>query len=124
MTPTKTLKERQREDVLPGASALLGHAAGHDLNAAMLKQSGALQRSLHAERGRNVATAGVNLICAAIHQFGAKKGQFASKQGGLLPWGDIPDSPFLGVRGQERKQTHNSILNHLRDRPNPAQARR
>ena len=116
MTLPKTLKERQREDVLPGA-ALLGHAAGHDLNAAMLKQSGALQRSLHAERGRNAAIAGTNLICAAIHQFGAKKG-------GLLPWGDIPDSPFLGVRGQERKQTHNSILNHLRDRPNHAQARR
>ena len=107
MTPPKTLKERQREEVRPGASALLGHAARHDLNAAMLEQSGALQRSLYAERGRN----------AAIHQF-------ASKKGGLLPWGDIPDSPFLGVRGQERKQTHNSILNHLRDRPNHAQARR
>ena len=106
MTPPKTHKERQREDVLPGA-ALLGHAAGHDLNAAVLKQSGALQRSLHAERGRN----------AAIHQF-------ASKKGGLLPWSDIPAPPFLGVRAPERKQSHNAILNHLRDRPNHAQARR
>ena len=124
MTPPKTLKERQREEVRPVVSALLEPAASRDLNAAMLEQSGALQRSLHAERGRNAAIAGVNLICAAIHQFGAKKSQFASKKGGLLPWSDIPAPPFLGVRGQERKQIHNAILNHLRGRPQPRQARR
>ena len=100
MTPPKNFDERQREDVRPVVLELLEQAASHDLKAAMLGQSGALQRSLHAEPGRN----------AAIHQRGAKKGR-------PIPWGDLPARPFLGVRDPERKQTRNALLNHLRARP-------
>ena len=116
MTPTKTLKERQREEVRPVVLAMLERAAGHDLNAAILGQSGAPQRSFHAKRGRNAASAGANLIHAAIHQFGAKKDQRASKKDRLIPWGDLPARPLLGVRDPERKQSHNAIPNHLRSR--------
>ena len=116
MTPPKTLKERQREEVRPVVLALLEKVARHDLTAALLEQSGPLQRSLHAERGRNAASAGANLIHAAIHQFGAKKDQPASKKDRLIPWGDLPARPLLGVRDPERKQSHNAIPNHLRSR--------
>ena len=100
MNPPKPRRESQREDGRRGVLALLEQAAGHDLKAAMLGQSGALQRSLHDEHGRN----------AAIHQRGAKKGR-------LIPWGDLPARPLLGVRDPERKQTRNALLNHLRVRP-------
>ena len=106
MTPPKTLKERQREEVRPVVLALLEKVTRHDLTAALLGQSGPLQRSLHAEHDRN----------AAIHQFGAKKDQPASKKDRLIPWGDLPARPLLGVRDPERKQSHNAIPNHLRSR--------
>lgn len=117
MNPSKPRKERQREDVRRAALDLLEQAAGHDLNAVMLEQSGAPQRSLRAERGRNAAITGINLIYAATHQFGAKKGQFANKKGRPILWGDLPARPFLGVHNQERKQIRAAILNHLRARP-------
>ena len=116
MTPPKPRKKRQREEVRPVVLAMLEHAACHDLTAALLGQSGPLQRSLHAEHDRNAASAGTNLIHAAIHQFGAKKDQRASKKDRLIPWGDLPARPLLGVRDPERKQSHNAIPNHLRSR--------
>lgn len=82
----------------------------------ILEQSGDLQRSLTAEHGKDYAIAGTNLIYAATHQFGAKKGQFTKKVGQPIPWGDIPARPFLGVRDQERKQIRNVVLEHFRNR--------
>lgn len=82
----------------------------------ILIQAGALRRSLHAEHGKDYAVAGTNVIYAAIHQFGAKKGQFATKKGRPIPWGDIPARPFLGVRKQEHRQILTAIANHLRRR--------
>lgn len=117
MNPPKPRKERLRENVRLVVLDLLEQAAGHDLNAAMLEQSGALQRSLRAEHGRNAAITGIDLIYAATHQFGAKKGQFANKKGRPILWGDLPARPFLGVHNQERKQIRAALLNHLRARP-------
>ena len=38
------------------------------------------------------------MIYAAVHQFGAKKGQFGTaKNGSSIPCGDIPARPFIGV---------------------------
>ena len=117
MNPPTPRKERLRKDVRRAPLDLLEQAAGHDLNAVMLEQSGARQRSLRAEHGRNAAITGINLIYAATHQFGAKKGQFASKKGRPILWGDLPARPFLGVHNQERKQIRAALLNHLRARP-------
>lgn len=82
----------------------------------ILIQSGDLQQSLTAEHGKDYAIAGTGLIYAATHQFGAKQGQFASKKGQPIPWGDIPARPFLGLRKQEHGQILASIRNHLRRR--------
>lgn len=117
MNPPKPRKERLRKDVRRAPLDLLEQAAGHDLNAVMLEQSGAPQRSLRAEHGRNAASTGANLIYAATHQFGAKKGQFANKKGRPILWSDLPARPFFGVHNQERKQIRAAILNHLRARP-------
>lgn len=109
MTTPKTFNERRRDDVHCMAPGLLEQAA-----------SGDLQRSLHAQRDRNAASVGANLIYAAIHQFGAKQGQFTIKKGRPIPWGDIPARPCLGVRDQERKPIRNAIIDHLRARqPGP-----
>lgn len=82
----------------------------------ILEQSGILKKSLTSVHGKDYAVAGTNIVYAAIHQFGAKKGQFTKKQGRPIPWGDIPARPFLGVRDQELKQIRNVVLDHLRDR--------
>ena len=82
----------------------------------ILEQGGALRRSLTSEYKNDSVIVGTNLIYAATHQFGAKKGQFATKKGRPIPWGDIPARPFLGLRPQEREQIRNPLIAHLRGR--------
>jgi len=46
---------------------------------------------------------GSNLIYAAVMQFGAAKGAFGTtRKGGAIPWGRIPERPFLGISEQDR----------------------
>lgn len=60
---------------------------------------------------------GSPLEYAAVHQFGAGKGQFGrSKRGskrGPIPWGDIPARPFLGLSDQDRSEVLDIIQEHL-----------
>lgn len=38
------------------------------------------------------------MIYAGTHQFGAAKGSFGTTESGRpIPWGDIPERPFLGL---------------------------
>ena len=63
-----------------------------------LQQTGRLANSITSSFGRDYAIAGTNVIYAATHQFGAKKGSFGSdRHGRPIPWGDIPARPFLGL---------------------------
>ena len=50
---------------------------------------------------------GTNVIYAAVHQFGAKKGDFGQARQLTrnrivpIPWGDIPDRRFLGISRED-----------------------
>lgn len=104
----------------------------------ILEQDGDLLRSITSDYNAASAVAGTNLVYAATHQFGAKKGEFGSytlerKIGGRrltgtraslagtlgiaqqvpVPWGDIPARPFLGVSDANRENILDTITHHL-----------
>lgn len=86
----------------------------------ILNETGTLRNALHVSVSGNRVTVGTNVIYAAVHQFGARQGQFGEVQAKVrpfvrrdgtrvrahtrrmrVPWGDIPARPFLG-KPQER----------------------
>lgn len=80
----------------------------------ILVDSGALRGSLTAKHDADTALAGTNILYAAVHQYGAKKGQILPT--GERAFGDIPARPFLGLRHQERNKIITAIIAHLRGR--------
>ena len=86
--------------------------------------AGGLLGSIHAKAYRDRAVIGTNKACAAVHQFGAKKGSFGQFTANIqahmrktksgkkaqvrahtrkvsLPWGDIPARPYLMVQAED-----------------------
>jgi len=90
--------------------------------------------SVH-EVGDTYARVGTNVIYAAVHQFGAKKGAFGTKKVRVrehyrrigrkrvlvrehlrtvkIPWGDIPARPFLVVQEEDLRDITEVIREHL-----------
>lgn len=56
---------------------------------------------------------GSPLEYAAVHQFGAGKGQFGRSKRGPIPWGDIPARPFLGLSEEDRREVLDILQEHL-----------
>lgn len=80
----------------------------------ILTESGRLRESLHYDVTDNTLQFGTNVVYAAVHQFGAKKGAFGkNKRGTPLPWGDIPARPFLGVSPGDEKRITDILSDHL-----------
>ena len=91
----------------------------------ILEQSGNLLRSITSDYDATSAIVGTNLVYAATHQFGAKKGEFdplaqlsaapgiRSLRRAPIPWGDIPARPFLGVSDADRANILDTINRHL-----------
>ena len=58
---------------------------------------------------------GTPRIYGAVHQFGARKGQFGKdKRGRPIPWGDIPARPFLGISKGDKAVILSILERHLR----------
>jgi phage virion morphogenesis protein len=101
----------------PATEARRGH------NAAILRDSGRLMRSIHPSAKKDHVLVGTDTVYAAVHQFGARRGEFgtvtaqikehvlkvAGKQIKVrahtrqmqAPWGDIPARPFLMVQDED-----------------------
>lgn len=81
----------------------------------ILQRSGQLAASIQTDHGSDFAAVGTNKVYAAVHQFGAAKGQFGvgrfKKLKGMfpIPWGGIPARPYLGIS----PAASNSILETL-----------
>ena len=66
-------------------------------------------RRLNYQVEDNGLSIGTNRVYGAIHQFGARKGQFGrgsfkSRKGTFnIPWGDIPARPYLGITDENRR---------------------
>lgn len=55
---------------------------------------------LHYAVDRDGVTIGAGGVQAAVLQFGAKKGAFGrNRRGSPIPWGDIPERPYLPFAG-------------------------
>lgn len=66
-----------------------------------LRDTGILRNSITSKADGDGVTTGTNVIYAAVHQFGAKSGEFGfgvylTRLGSFpIPWGDIPARPFM-----------------------------
>lgn len=69
----------------------------------LLNRSGFLHRSIKKEvQSEWSVLVGACMEYAAVHQFGAKQGEFGrTRRNGPIPWGDIPSRPYLGLSSND-----------------------
>lgn len=81
----------------------------------ILVQDGLLSSKMWGtNHGEDFAEVGSGAIYAAVHQFGAKKGEFGNmKSGRPIPWGDIPARPFLGWNDDLMDTTADVLKNFI-----------
>lgn len=77
-------------------------------------------RSLSTQIFREVLSDGVaigsTVKYAAVHQFGARKGQFGkTRRGAPIPWGDIPARPFLGISSEDEQNIERIVSRFFRE---------
>lgn len=89
-------------------SAVTLKRRGKKKNSPILRVKNRLYQSLSTANDNNTATVGTNVKYAAVHHFGAKKGEFGTYRGPSgtwkprpIPWGDIPARPFMHATNQE-----------------------
>ena len=81
----------------------------------ILTEEGRLRRLLSVQAGKNYVDVGSTRIYAGTHQFGAERGAYSKTQrGALIPWGNIPARPFLGVSNDDKKTILEIIQKHLK----------
>lgn len=87
-----------------------------------LTARGDMARGIHSASESDYASIGSNAIQARVMHFGARKGQFGTRQGKgfggssptiSLPWGDIPARPFIGISEQDRSNILEELAEYL-----------
>lgn len=64
----------------------------------LIGESKTLSSQFYTRTGADCVELGNSTIYAAVHQFGARRGQFGTnRRGNPIPWGDIPARPFLPI---------------------------
>ena len=103
--------------------------------ASTLRVSNRLMNSFTVKASKNGVRVGTNVVYAAVHHFGAKKGSFGtktfsvrahtrtrgSKQYGVrahqrkvaLPWGDIPARPFAMLQVEDVTEIQKVLANNI-----------
>ncbi len=104
-------------------------------NAAILRESGRLMRSIHASAYKDHVLIGTDTVYAAVHQFGARKGEFGTITAQIkehvrkiagqqikvkahtrrmqVPWGDIPARPFLMVQDEDWEEIRAALNDYI-----------
>jgi len=104
-------------------------------NAAILRESGRMMKSIAASAHKDHVRVGTNTVYAAVHQFGARKGEFGTVTAHIkehvrkiagkavkvrahtrqmkLPWGDIPARPFLMVQDEDWEEIQASLNDYI-----------
>lgn len=84
--------------------------------------TGNLHSQFHPFYDRNSAGVATNVLYAAVHQLGAKKGSLGSYSGtnknghpysGIAPWGDIPARPFFGLSEDDRINIEAYLVDYI-----------
>jgi len=104
-------------------------------NAAILRESSRLMRSIHPVAYKDHVLIGTKTAYAAVHQFGARKGEFGTitaeirehvrKVAGRqvkvrahtrrmqVPWGNIPARPFLMIQDEDWEEIRAALDAHI-----------
>lgn len=92
----------------PLSAVTLSRRGKRKKNSPVLRVSNRLYQSLSTANDNNTATVGTNVKYAAVHHFGAKKGEFGTYRGPSgtwkprpIPWGDIPARPYMHTTDRE-----------------------
>lgn len=97
---------------------------GEKYGAVPLTKMGTMKRQIHKGYGADFAEVGSGAVQAAVMQFGAAQGEFGARIGRtqktdkvkshdfftLLPWGNIPARPFLGISAEDETNISEIIL--------------
>ena len=81
----------------------------------ILREKGTLQDTLRKQVTSTELAFGTDRPYGAVHQFGQKKGASGSAKGRLIPWGDIPDRPYLGLSAEDETEVLFIIHEYLRE---------
>lgn len=77
-------------------------------------KSKALGDLIHYELdGTKAVEIGSNMEYAAVQQFGQPKGASGSWRGAPIPWGDIPQRPFVGVSQEDEDRITEIMADYL-----------
>ena len=81
----------------------------------ILREKGTLQDTLRKQVTSTELAFGTDRPYGAVHQFGQKKGASGSAKGRPIPWGDIPDRPYLGLSAEDETEVLFIIHEYLRE---------
>lgn len=84
----------------------------------LIGESKRLSTEIHYQADSGRVVIGSSLIYSAVQQFGAKAGSFGrTRRGALIPWGDIPARPFLGLSDKDKAAVLDIFDEHLELNP-------
>lgn len=82
----------------------------------ILTLDGYLSGTINYNAAREHVDVGSALIYAGTHQFGAAKGSFGMTESGRpIPWGEIPERPFLGLSKADAVEVEQLVVDWLSD---------
>lgn len=81
----------------------------------ILREKGTLQDTLRKQVTGTELAFGTDRPYGAVHQFGQKKGASGSANGRPIPWGDIPDRPYLGLSAEDETEVLFILHEYLRE---------
>ena len=81
----------------------------------ILREKGTLQDTLRKQVTSTELAFGTDRPYGAVHQFGQKKGASGSAKGRPIPWGDIPDRPYLGLSAEDETEVLFILHEYLRE---------
>lgn len=84
----------------------------------LLNRSGDMHKSIKKEvQSEWTVLVGACKEYAAVHQFGAKQGEFGrTRRNAPIPWGDIPARPFIGLSAEDISELSQLIDLWLKER--------
>jgi phage virion morphogenesis protein len=79
----------------------------------ILRDTGRLASSISYRVAGGAVELGSNVEYAGMHQYGARKGQYGTRRGHPIPWGNVPPRPFFGYNDQDQSDVLELIQRYI-----------
>lgn len=108
--------DRFRQKVAPDGSPwapLSAVTLARKKGTGILREKGTLQDTMRHQVTSTELAFGTDRPYGAVHQFGQKKGASGSSKSRPIPWGDIPERPYLGLSSDDETEVVLIIHDYL-----------